>query len=67
MYLAREEKPTNELRFNTMNRRTSPVLEQKWQCRDMNRYWHEWRPVPSVEAPIGETIEEKTFANFRCD
>lgn len=48
------EEPTCELRFNTMNARTNPILEQKWKCRDPAGYWDEWRPVPFVEKESGK-------------
>lgn len=51
IYLAYEETPTPELRFNTFGQGTSPKLEQKWLIRNRKVTSIEWRKVPYVEVP----------------
>lgn len=67
MYLINYEEPTNELRYNTMGNRTNPVLEQKWQCRNRNGSYHEWRPVPSVEEPKLVQYRDNKGSEVTCD
>jgi hypothetical protein len=53
MHRYHSQTPTCELRWNTHGNRTSPVLEQKWNCYEGPKYWSEWRPVPTVEEAPG--------------
>ena len=53
MYLHEEDKPLQELRWNTYRARTAPKLQQKWMCRKGSEHWTEWRDVPTVEDAPG--------------
>lgn len=49
MHFNSEEKPLQELRWNTCHASNlQPRLQQQWYCRDGDKVWTEWRDVQFV-------------------
>lgn len=61
MYLSKDEKATPEIRFNTWNSVITPFLEQRWECREGNNVWLEWRKVQIVSKEPGERTPISAF------
>lgn len=63
MYLAWDEKPTNELRWKTLPISADTqhtFLQQKWLVRRNFKHQYEWRAIPKVgdKAPDIEPYDE---------
>lgn len=61
MYPHKEERPTCHLILNPWNR-----LFQKWECREGDMIWEEWRLVETGPAPKGKIFERKISSTV-CD